>query len=285
MPSPMVEYKPPLPFPTSVYKERLEARCGGFMEMLQNLHLNVPFLEAMAHMPRYAKYLKGFLTKKPNFEDLANVTLGEECSAFILNRWPKKRLDPSSFTIPLSIGNHHIENALADLGASVNVRPYKLFKRLDLGELKTTNLSVTLVDRSVIDPRGIVEDMLVRVGTFCYPTDFVILGISEGSDMHLILGRPFLATAKTLIDVNEGTLILRDGEERITLEIEPKARNEDVKELVSDDLNVSGGEPLKENPTITWVACEDIKQEVNEGTIPKERKKKAWRKKMKQALA
>ncbi|CAL1394716.1 unnamed protein product [Linum trigynum] len=78
-PSPVAKYKPPLPFPTKVYKERLEAECGGFMEMFRNLHLNIPFLEAMAHMPRYAKYLKGFLTKKPKFEDLANVTLGEEC--------------------------------------------------------------------------------------------------------------------------------------------------------------------------------------------------------------
>ncbi|CAL1389181.1 unnamed protein product [Linum trigynum] len=76
-PSPMAEYKPPLPFPTRVYKERLEAECRGFMEMLRNIHFNIPFLEAMAHMPRYTKYLKGFLTKKPKFEDLANVILGE----------------------------------------------------------------------------------------------------------------------------------------------------------------------------------------------------------------
>ncbi|CAL1382085.1 unnamed protein product [Linum trigynum] len=122
-----------------------------------------------------------------------------------------------------------------------------------------------------------MEDMLVRVGKFCYPTDFVILDISEDSDMPLILGHPFLATAKALIDVNGGTLILRDGEERITLEIESKARNEDVKDLVSDDLNESGGEPLKANPTITCVACDDVKQEVKEGTMPKERKKKAWK--------
>ncbi|CAL1370387.1 unnamed protein product [Linum trigynum] len=103
--------------------------------------------------------------------------------------------------------------------------------------------------------------------------------------MPLILGRPFLATTKALIDVNEGTLILRDGEERITLETEPMARNEDVKELVSDDLNLSGGEPLKANPTITFVTMMMLMKEVKEGTMPKERKKKAWREKRKQALA
>ncbi|CAL1371182.1 unnamed protein product [Linum trigynum] len=113
----------------------------------------------------------------------------------------------------------------------------------------------------------------------------MILDISEDSDMPLILGRPFLATAKALIDVNEGTLILRDGEERIKLEIDPKARSEEVKELVSNDVNASEGVPLKANPTITCVACGDVEQEVKEGTMPKEKRKNAWRQKMKQALA
>ncbi|CAL1401879.1 unnamed protein product [Linum trigynum] len=211
-------YVPPLPYPTRMYKERLDNECGGFMEMLRILHLNVPFLVSMAQMPRYAKYLKGFLIKKPRLEGLANATLGEECSAFLLDHFPKKRSDPGSFTIPLDIGDHHIDNPLADLGASVNVMPYKLFKKLEVGELKTSKLSITLVDRSVISSKGIVDDMMVRVGKFCYPTDFVILDISEDSDMPLILGRPFLATAKALIDVNEGSLILRDCMERIKLE-------------------------------------------------------------------
>ncbi|CAL1379245.1 unnamed protein product [Linum trigynum] len=130
------------------------------------------------------------------------MTLGEECSAFLLDRFPKKRSNLGSFTIPLDIGDHHIDNVLADLGASVNVMPYKLFKKLEVGELKTSKLSITLADRLVISSRGIVEDMMVRVGKFCYPTDLVILDISEDSDMPLILDRPFLATTKALIDVN-----------------------------------------------------------------------------------
>ncbi|CAL1381805.1 unnamed protein product [Linum trigynum] len=241
---PVDGYTSPLPYPTRMYKERLENKRGGFMEMHRNLHLNIPFLEAMAQMPRYGKYRKGFLTKKPMLEGLAKVTLGEECSAYLLDRLPKKRSDPSSFTIPLDIGNHHIDNALADLGASVNVMPYKLFKKLEVGELNTSKLSIILADRSVISSRDIVEDMMVRVGKFCYPADFVILDISEDSDMPLILGRPFLATSKELIDVNEGTLILRDGKERIKLEIDPRIRSDEVKGVVSNDVNESGGEPL-----------------------------------------
>ncbi|CAL1379100.1 unnamed protein product [Linum trigynum] len=213
-------------------------------------------------MPRYAKYLKGFLIKKPRLEGLANVTLSEECSTYLLDRLPKKRPDPGSFTIPPDIRNHHIDNSLADLRASVNVMHYKLFKKLEVGELKTSKFSITLADRSVISSRGIVEDMMVRVGKFCYPTDFVILDISEDSDMPLILSRPFLATSKALIDVNEGTLILRDGKERMKLEIYLRVRSDEVKGVVSNDVNESGGEPLKANPTITCVAFGDVEQEV-----------------------
>ncbi|CAL1382075.1 unnamed protein product [Linum trigynum] len=278
-------YVPPLPYSTRMYKERVDNDCGGFMEMLRNLHLNIPFLKAMAQMPRYAKYVKGFLINKPKLEGLASVTLGEECSAFLLDRLPKKRSAPGSFTIPLDIGDHHIDNALAELGASVNVMTYKLFKKLGVGELKTSKLSITLADCSVISLRGIVEDMMVRVGKFCYPTDFVILDISEDSDMPLILGRPFLATAKELIDVNEGTLILRDGNERINLEIDPRVRSDEVKGVVSNDVNESGGEPPKANPTVTCVIFDDVEKEVKKGLKPKGPRLNAWRRRMKGALA
>ncbi|CAL1370609.1 unnamed protein product [Linum trigynum] len=284
-PPPMAEYTPALTFPTRVHNERMEAECGGFMEMLQKLHLNIPFLEAMAHMPRYSRYLKGLLSKKPKFEDLANVTLGEECSAFILKRFPKKQPDPGSFTIPLCIGSHHIENSLADLGESINVMSFKLFRRLDIGELKTTRLSVTLADHFVISPRGIVEDVLVRVGKFCFSTDFVILDISEDSEMPLIIGICFLATAKSLIDVNEGILILRDGEERIILGIDPKPRSEDAKEVEPGHVNESGGEPSKVNPTIIVVPCDDVNQESKESISPKEGRKRAWRERISHANA
>ncbi|CAL1379330.1 unnamed protein product [Linum trigynum] len=200
--------------------------------------------------PSSKQALKGCLSKKSKFEDLANVTLGEECSSFILNRLPKKQSDPGSFTTPFCIGSHHIGNSLENLGASINVMSYKLFKKLGIDELKATRLSVTLVDRSVISPSGIVEDVLVRVRKFCYLTDFVILDINEDSKMPLILGRPFLAKTKALIDVNEGTLILKDGEERITLGIDHKPTSEEVKEVEPGDMNASGGKPCKANPTI-----------------------------------
>ncbi|CAL1393671.1 unnamed protein product [Linum trigynum] len=108
----------------------LEAECGKFVEMLKKLNITTPFLEAMTYIRRYAKYLKGLHAKKRKFEDLATVTLSEKCSAFIQNKFPKKQQDLGSFTIPLCIGTCHIENSLADFGASINVMPYKLYKKL-----------------------------------------------------------------------------------------------------------------------------------------------------------
>ncbi|CAL1379045.1 unnamed protein product [Linum trigynum] len=103
--------------------------------------------------------------------------------------------------------------------------------------------------------------------------------------MPLILGCPFLTTAKALIDVNEGTLIVMGGEERITLGIEPKPRSEDVKKVESNYKNASGGEPLKVHPTITVIPRGDVKQESKEGIMPKEGRKRTWRERMNHANA
>ncbi|CAL1388874.1 unnamed protein product [Linum trigynum] len=113
----------------------------------------------------------------------------------------------------------HVGKSLADLGASINVMSYKLFKKLDLGEPRATRMSIQLADRSIVHPRGIIEDQLVKVGAFTYPVDFVILDINEDVDVPLILGRPFLATAKALIDVHSGKLILHAGNEHATFSV------------------------------------------------------------------
>ncbi|CAL1406423.1 unnamed protein product [Linum trigynum] len=219
-PQPVVkEYVPKLPFPTRLHKDRLEAEFENFIAMLKKLNVQVPFLEALSQMPKYAKFLKELLSKKQKLSELATVELSEECSAILQNKLPQKKKDPGSFTIPCSIDKLHVEKSLADLGASINVIPYKLFMKLGLGEPRATRMTLQLADRSVVHPRGIVEDLLVKVGKFTYPVDFVILDISEDTEVPLILGRPFLATAKALIDVHDGTLVLRDGEERITFSV------------------------------------------------------------------
>ncbi|XP_076899224.1 uncharacterized protein LOC143553036 [Bidens hawaiensis] len=126
---------------------------------------------------------------------------------------------PGSFTIPCLIGSFSVSNALADLGASINLMPYSVFSKLDLGEPKLTRMNIQLADRFVKYPRGIVENMLVKIEKFVFPVNFVILDMDEDKNVPLILGRPFLATARALIDVCTGRLTLRVGDDEVTFDI------------------------------------------------------------------
>ncbi|CAL1413408.1 unnamed protein product [Linum trigynum] len=233
-PQPVVkEYVPQLPFPTRLHKDRLDTEFAKFMAMLKQVNISMPFVEALSKMPKYAKFMKDLLTNKRKLGELSTVMLNEECSAILQNKLPEKRKDPGSFTIPCMIGSLHIGKSLADLGASINVMPYKLFKKLGLGEPSDTRMSIQLADRSIVHPRGIAEDLIVAVGPFSYPVDFVILDINEDVDVPLILGRPFLATAKALIDVNDGKLILRAGGEQITFSVSDNMKHPQL----HDDLD------------------------------------------------
>ncbi|CAL1412644.1 unnamed protein product [Linum trigynum] len=227
------EYVPQLPFPTRLHKDRLETEFAKFMAMLKQVNISMHFVEALSKMPKYAKFMKDLLTNKRKLGELSTVMLNEECSAILQNKLPEKRKDPGSFTIPCMIGSLHIGKSLADLGASINVMPYKLFKKLGLGEPSDTRMSIQLADRSIVHPRGIAEDLIVAVGPFSYPADFVILDINEDVDVPLILGRPFLATAKALIDVNDGKLILRAGGEQITFSVSDNMKHPQL----HDDLD------------------------------------------------
>src|SRR5262249_15687067 len=126
---------------------------------------------------------------------------------------------PGCFTIPYTLGSLSIDKALADLGASINVMPYSMFKKLGLGEPKPTRLTIQLADKSVRHARGIIENILVKVDKFLFPLDFVVLDTQEDFVNLLIFGRPFLATARALIDVEQRKLILRVQEEEVILEM------------------------------------------------------------------
>ncbi|XP_076940652.1 uncharacterized protein LOC143609885 [Bidens hawaiensis] len=197
----------------------MEAQYGKFLELFKQLHINLPFIEAISQMPKYAKFLKDVLTNKRKLEELSHVTLNEECSVVLQNKLPTKKTDPGSFTIPCLIGDLFVSNALADLGASINLMPYAVFSKLGLGEPKPTHMSIQLDDRSVKYPRGIVENMLVKIDKFVFPVDFVILDMDEDKSVPLILGRPFLATARALIDVCTGKLTLMVEDEEVTFDI------------------------------------------------------------------
>ncbi|KAL8155611.1 hypothetical protein AgCh_000849 [Apium graveolens] len=200
---------PPPPFPKRVQKQKLDKQFAKFLEVFKKLHINIPFAEALEQMPSYAKFMKGILFRKMNLDDLEIVDLTEECSAVLQQKLPPKLKDPGNFTIPCTIGNLSFDKCLCDLGASINLMPLSVFKKLDLPDPKPTYMSLQLADRSITYPRVIVEDVLVKVDKLIFPADFVILDFKEDKKIPIILGRPFLATGRTLIDVQKGELTMR----------------------------------------------------------------------------
>ncbi|KAL0440346.1 UNVERIFIED_CONTAM: hypothetical protein Slati_2517600 [Sesamum latifolium] len=144
-------------------------------------------------MPSSAKFLKEVFSNKRKWEEGETVKLNEECSAILQNKLPPKLKDPGSFSIPCTIGNIDFDKVLCDLGASVNLMPYSIFEKLGMHELTPSIITLQLADRSIKYPRGIVEDVLVKVGKFIIPVDFIVLDMEEDKNMPLILGRPFLA--------------------------------------------------------------------------------------------
>src|SRR4051812_8750798 len=209
----------PLPFPGRLKKQAEEKHYKKFLEIFRSLHINIPLADALEQMPKYAKYLKDMLTKKKKWGEHETVMLAEESSSLLKKKLPPKLKDPGSFSIPCMIGDVKFGNALCDLGASVNLMPYSLFVKLGIGEMKNTTISLQLADRSIVYPRGIVEDILIKVEHFIYPIDFVVLDMEEDRNMPLILGRAFLRTARTIIDVFEGKILMRLGEEQIEFNV------------------------------------------------------------------
>ena len=184
--------------------------------MFKQLHINIPFAEALEQMPKYAKFLKDVLSKKRRFSEFETVTLTEDCSAILQRKLPPKLKDPGSFNIPCNIGNNFKGKALCDLGASVNLMPSAVFNRLGLGEARPTTVTLLLADRSVSHPRGVIENVLVKVDEFIFPADFIVVDCEVDWNIPIILGRPFLATARTLIDVEKGEITLRVNDEKVS---------------------------------------------------------------------
>ena len=127
--------------------------------------------------------------------------------------------DPGSFSIPCNIGPVFIDKALCDLGASVSVMPLSVCRKLNMGNLKVTNITLQMADRTVKYPKGILEDVPVRVGKFFMPVDFVVIDIDEDVHIPIILGRPFLHTAGAVIDVKNGSLTLTVGDDKVTFNL------------------------------------------------------------------
>ncbi|XP_062094308.1 uncharacterized protein LOC133800365 [Humulus lupulus] len=179
--------KPPPPFPQRFQKQQQDSQFRKFLDVLKQLRINIPLVEALEQMPNYVKFLKDILTKKRRFGEFETVALTEGCSAILKSKIPPKLKDPGSFTIPCSIGGRDVGRALCDLGASINLMPMSIFKKLGIGEARPTTVTLQLADRSMAHPEGKIEDVLVQVDKFIFPADFIILDYEADIDVPIIL--------------------------------------------------------------------------------------------------
>ncbi|GJX62250.1 reverse transcriptase domain-containing protein [Tanacetum coccineum] len=173
-PPPLKAYKPKIPYPQRLHKEKMEARYAKFLDMIKEVRINVPLVDVLAGMPNYGKFLKDLVSNKSKMEKISVAFLTEECSAILQNKLPSKLGDPRSFLIPCKFANSVEYLALADLGASINLMPYSLYTALSGTTLKPTRMSIRLANHTYQYTMGVTENMLVQVGKFIFPVDFVI---------------------------------------------------------------------------------------------------------------
>ena len=217
-----------VPFPQRLQKSKIEEQFARFLRTFQKLEISMPFTEVVTQMPLYAKFLKDMLSKKRKIVEEGIVNLTATCSAVIKKELPEKMKDPGSFTIPCIIGGVEFQKALCDSRASINLMPLSVAKQLSLGEFIPTTITLQMADRSMVKPEGVLEDVLVTVGKFVFPVDFIILDMEADSQVPLLLGRPFLATGAALIDMQKGVLTLRVGEEASAFNLIKSMQNIDI---------------------------------------------------------
>ena len=155
---------PTVPFPQRLQKAKREEQFSKFLDIFKKIEINIPFAEVINQMPTYAKFLKAILSKKRKIAKEGIVNLIATCSVVIQQKIPAKMKDPSSFTIPCSIGKYEFKKALCDSGASINLIPLLVVQRLSLGELTPTAITLQMAGRSMAQPKGVLEDVLVKVG-------------------------------------------------------------------------------------------------------------------------
>ncbi|GJQ95106.1 reverse transcriptase domain-containing protein [Tanacetum coccineum] len=266
---------PHIPYPSRMnqekQKEKDEVQIHKFWQMFKQMHINISLVDALVLIPKYQKMLKSLLSNKEKLLELANTPLNENCSAVILKKLLEKLGDPGKFLIPCGFSELKCK-ALADLGASINLMPLSVWKKLGLPELISTRMTLELANRTICTLAGIARDVFVPVGKFTFPADFVIVDYESDPRVPLILGRPFLRTARALIDVHGEEMILHDGDERLILNMRHDTSsysNQPHQESINmiDIYNVSHEEILEDlfvtnhlsgNPTSSLTSHTDL---------------------------
>nr|GEU90601.1 reverse transcriptase domain-containing protein [Tanacetum cinerariifolium] len=213
-----------LPYPSRLAKEKLREKddilAAKFVEIFRDLHFKLSFVDALVHMLKFSPMFKNLLNNKNKLIELTKTPLNENCSAVVLKKLPEKLGDPGRFLIPCDFSEFDNCLALADLGASINLMPLSIWKKLRLPTLNDTKMVLELADRTISKPTGVAENVFVKVGKFYFPADFVVLDFIADPRVSLILGRPFLSTAHAIINVHEREIILRQDKQSLKLQCE-----------------------------------------------------------------
>ncbi|GJV69300.1 reverse transcriptase domain-containing protein [Tanacetum coccineum] len=211
--APMPNLKPSIPYPSrrndKKQREKANDQVENFYKTFQDMSFEISLADALILMPKFASTLKVLIGNKEKLSEMARTPLNEHCLVVILNKLPEKLGDPSKFLIPCDFPRMEECLALADLGASINLMPLSVWKKLSLPELTPTCMTLELADRSITKPIGIAEDVYLKVGKFKFLADFVVVDFDADPQVPLILGRYFLKTGHALIDVYEEELTLQ----------------------------------------------------------------------------
>ncbi|GKC01660.1 reverse transcriptase domain-containing protein [Tanacetum coccineum] len=222
--------KPSIPYPSRANKQKLHEKddnlASKFVEIFRELHFELSFADALLYIPKFASMFKSLLNNKEKLFDLAKTLVNENCSAVILKNLPEKVGDLDKFLIPCYFLELVECLALADVGTSINLIPFSIWKTLSLPEFTPTQMILELADQSTTSPSGIAEDVFVKVGKFHFLADFVVVDYVVNPWVSLILGRPFLRMAHALIDVY-GDFILEEIEACLTNDSIPPGIDDD----------------------------------------------------------
>ncbi|XP_021730419.1 uncharacterized protein LOC110697342 [Chenopodium quinoa] len=207
-------YEEPMPFPQRLSKAVLDRHFGKYCEALKKIHASTPYSDLLVQMPQFANFVKNI---KDQHED--KEVAHKKGPTLLYDNLTPKLHDPGSFTIPCTINEKFFDKVLCDLGASVNLMPYSLYENLGLQGLKPSPISLQMADRTSRLPKGVVEDVLIKVGELIFPIDFVVMDMKVDHKIPIIFGRPFLATSQALIDVPKGQVTIRAQDKQVIFKL------------------------------------------------------------------
>ena len=238
------KYKPHVPYPQALNRPKAKnsENEDNLLDAFKKVTITIPLIDVIKHIPSYAKFLKGICTphRYPK-----RIQLSETVSYIMMNALPIKKRDLGAPMITSEIGGMSFTRSLLDTGASINILPKVVFDRHHIGELQPFLVELYLADGSVRKPHGLVEDVIVRIEDCYFLVDFLVLDIKmtkELSQAPIILGRPFLPTAKAVTDCGKGEVILKVGEHTVKVDINklmkyPSRASEDLGAIdFADDL-------------------------------------------------